>query len=84
MEFSGLPTAKQKVTSLKRDRLRLHLVSELKSGRLLPGHALPTEIDISRQLNVSRNTVRHALGELEEQRPGSSRTGQGHVRHGES
>lgn len=60
-------TVKRPTTSLKRERLRRHLVTELKSGRLLPGHALPTEMDLSRQLNVSRNTVRHALGELEEQ-----------------
>ena len=51
--------------SLKRDRLRAHLHTELKSGRLLPGQALPTELDIARQLQVSRNTVRHAMGELE-------------------
>jgi GntR family transcriptional regulator, arabinose operon transcriptional repressor len=67
MEAAKLLPAKNKTTSLKRERLRQHLVTELKSGRLMPGQALPTELDISRQLKVSRNTVRHALGELEQQ-----------------
>ncbi len=59
--------AKSRAKSRKRDRLCLQLATELKSGRLSAGQALPTEVNISRQLQVSRNTVRHALGELEQQ-----------------
>lgn len=50
---------------LKHERLRSYLLSELKSGRLRAGDALPTELDLSRQLQVSRNTIRQAFSELE-------------------
>lgn len=65
MDRIDLSAPRLRTMSLKRDRLRAHLATELKSGRLLPGQALPTEVDIARDLQVSRNTVRHALAELE-------------------
>lgn len=36
----------------------------IKSGRLIPGSPLPTEADLAAQYQVSRNTVRLALGAL--------------------
>ena len=53
-------------SKLKREQLRAHLMAELRSGRIPPGEALPSELEVARQLNVSRNTVRQALGELEQ------------------
>jgi DNA-binding FadR family transcriptional regulator len=39
--------------------------TELESGRLRPGQRLPPERDLAAQLNVSRSTVREAMGMLE-------------------
>lgn len=39
--------------------------NEFSSGRLLPGHQLPTELEISAQFDVSRITVIRAFKELE-------------------
>lgn len=51
-----------------RSTLYQQVASELRraiySGELRPGDALPTEVDLMRKSNVSRNTVRLALGEL--------------------
>ncbi len=55
-ESSGIP---------KHERLRVYLLQELRSGRLKPGDALPTELALAASSEVSRNTVRHALAELE-------------------
>jgi GntR family transcriptional regulator of arabinose operon len=49
----------------KHQRLRAYLLKELNQGRLKPGDALPTELELATSAEVSRNTVRHALGELE-------------------
>src|SRR6478752_8804911 len=49
----------------KHERLRAYLLKELNSGRLKPGDALPTEVALASSAEVSRNTVRHALAELE-------------------
>jgi len=51
--------------TLKHERLRTYLLGELGAGRLKPGDLLPTELALARSAEVSRNTVRHALGELE-------------------
>jgi GntR family transcriptional regulator, arabinose operon transcriptional repressor len=45
--------------------LRDHFHAEISSGRMAPGSALPTEAEICEKLGMSRNTVRQALGELE-------------------
>src|SRR4051812_27009288 len=55
-DFGGVP---------KHERLRAYLLKELSSGRLNPGDALPTELALATSAEVSRNTVRHALAELE-------------------
>src|SRR3954452_13463484 len=49
----------------KHERLRAYLLKELSGGRLKPGDALPTEVALAASAEVSRNTVRHALAELE-------------------
>lgn len=49
----------------KHERLRAHLLRELAEGRLRPGEALPTEIELAASAQMSRNTVRQALAEME-------------------
>lgn len=49
----------------KHERLRAYLLKELRDGRLKAGDALPTESALAISAEASRNTVRHALGELE-------------------
>jgi DNA-binding LacI/PurR family transcriptional regulator len=49
----------------KHERMRAYLVRELTQGRLRPGDALPTEIELATTARMSRNTVRQALAELE-------------------
>ena len=43
-----------------------HLYAEIHAGRLIPGQSLPPEAKLSAILGVSRNTLRQALGKLEE------------------
>ncbi len=49
----------------KYERLKDHIIEELRAGRLQPGDALPTEVELAAQLKVARNTVRQALGRLD-------------------
>jgi GntR family transcriptional regulator of arabinose operon len=49
----------------KHERLHDYLVQEMKQGRLRPGEALPTETELAISAEMSRNTVRQALGQLE-------------------
>lgn len=44
------------------------LKEQIESGRWLPGHALPTEIELTRRFGVSRVCVRQALAILEDDR----------------
>ena len=37
---------------------------QIRSGQLQPGDALPTEMEIAARFDISRMTVRHAIGEL--------------------
>ncbi len=48
----------------KYTRLKKYLLEELRSGRLRPGDALPTELELAAELGVARGTVRHAFDEL--------------------
>jgi DNA-binding LacI/PurR family transcriptional regulator len=45
--------------------LTQHLVEAIRSGRLRPGSALPTEKSLARDLGIARSTVRQAMGALE-------------------
>ena len=47
-------------------RLRRAIAQSIKSGALAPGHALPSERELCRQLALSRVTVRKAIGGLVE------------------
>jgi len=49
----------------KHERLRMYLIRELTEGRLVPGNALPTEVELAAAAGMSRNTVRQALAELQ-------------------
>lgn len=49
----------------KYQRVRDHIYSEFRSGRIVAGEALPPEARLSEILGVSRNTLRQALGQLE-------------------
>lgn len=51
----------------KYQRIRDHLYGEIRSGRFAPGQSLPTEAKLAELLGISRNTIRQALGELEEE-----------------
>lgn len=66
MDLSGLVLEDDDRSALKHERLRDYLLAAVRAGRLLPGQALPTEIALSRQLRISRNTIRQAFSELEE------------------
>lgn len=66
MDLTGLSLEDPDRSTSKHELLRDYLLGELKSGRLLPGQALPTELDLSRRLRISRNTIRQAFGELEQ------------------
>src|SRR5689334_8257539 len=66
MDLSGLLLESTEGSALKHERLRDYFLAELKSGRLSPGQALPTELDLSRRLRISRNTIRQAMGDLEQ------------------
>jgi len=72
MLFHKVPTmrvseavTKEAEATPKHERLRAHLLKELREGRLKPGAALPSEFELATTAEVSRNTVRHALAELE-------------------
>ena len=49
----------------KHERLRAYLLRELDAGRLRPGDALPTELELANSAGMARNTVRQALAGLE-------------------
>ncbi len=46
-------------------QLIAHLRERILDGRLPPGARLPTEMELARELQISRGTVRQALGALE-------------------
>lgn len=47
------------------ERLRTHLLDEIRSGRLRPGDRIPSELALADQFNVSRITSKKALETLE-------------------
>jgi DNA-binding LacI/PurR family transcriptional regulator len=47
------------------ERLRAHLLDEIRSGRLGPGDRIPSEMALAEQFNVSRITSKKALETLE-------------------
>src|SRR6185295_17964773 len=65
MDFSRLVWEDDDRAALKHERLRDFLLAEFRTGKLLPGDSLPTELDLSRRLGISRNTIRQAFSQLE-------------------
>jgi len=57
-----LHEAEQKLP--KYEQLKNHLLGELRAGRLRPGEALPTELELAGTLQIARSTVRRALDDL--------------------
>jgi GntR family transcriptional regulator len=53
------------------------LATRIRSGEVPPGTRLPSEPQLARSLNVSRNTVREAIGVLREQGLAETRQGTG-------
>ena len=49
----------------KHERLRDHLVKQIKTGRLRPGQVLPSDRRLMETLGVARTTVRQAMSSLE-------------------
>ncbi|MDB6107490.1 MAG: GntR family transcriptional regulator [Gammaproteobacteria bacterium] len=66
MERLGRVSRKSGVT--RHHQLYTYLRRALTDGTISPGSALPSEAQLMRQYQVSRNTVRRALGKLEEER----------------
>ena len=58
-------------------QMRRQIASAIHSGRLVPGHALPSERDLAAQLHLSRMTVRRAVEALVEDRLVERRQGSG-------
>lgn len=58
-------------------QIQAQLLKMIRSGRLLPGDALPSEEEVSRACGVSRMTARHALQSLKSQGFASRHKGQG-------
>jgi GntR family transcriptional regulator len=58
-------------------RLRGAIRGTIESGQLQPGHALPSERDLARQLSLSRVTVRKAIAGLVERGVLTQRRGSG-------
>jgi len=51
----------------KYQQLCSYLAGEITSGRLSPGHPLPTEQELASRMAMARNTVRQAFADLERQ-----------------
>lgn len=49
----------------KYERLRDHLIAQMRSGQLVPGQMLPSEQSMVESLGVARTTVRQAMASLE-------------------
>lgn len=67
------PVKFQKTSDFVADLLRKSIIE----GKFKPGEFLPPERELSRQLQVTRNTVREALRQLEKERLVSIRQGRG-------
>jgi GntR family transcriptional regulator, arabinose operon transcriptional repressor len=48
----------------KHEQVRSHILERVAAGEIQPGDSLPGELELAEQLHVSRNTIRHALGQL--------------------
>ncbi|MEX1039110.1 MAG: LacI family DNA-binding transcriptional regulator [Pirellulaceae bacterium] len=64
-EGSGLTTGSEVSALPKYEQLREYVVSQIESGSLKAGAALPSENRLAESLQVARSTVRQALAALE-------------------
>ncbi|HWL07856.1 MAG TPA: GntR family transcriptional regulator [Planctomicrobium sp.] len=62
--FTAISQNVEVSSSGKGERLRSHLVTEIASGRLGPGAAIPTEKQLGEVFQVARGTVRKAIASL--------------------
>ena len=67
----------------KHQIVRDHIEQLILQGEIKPGDALPGEMDLSRDLDVSRNTIRHALDQLSRVYRIERTRGRGTIFHGE-
>lgn len=67
----------------KHQIVRDHIEQLILSGDIRPGDALPGEMELSRHLDVSRNTIRHALDQLARTYRIERTRGRGTIFHGE-
>jgi GntR family transcriptional regulator, arabinose operon transcriptional repressor len=63
-QSGALAMSEVKVRDTKYRKVLDHLYAEIHSGRMQPGMPLPTDLDLSTSLGMSRNTVRHAFDKL--------------------
>ena len=69
---SDIPLYAQLVGIIKRN---------ISTGALAVGDLLPSEAELCRWMNISRNTVRQAIGELEDEGLVVRKRGRGRPRH---
>jgi len=67
----------------KHQIVRDHLEQLILKGEVKPGDPLPGEMELSRDLDVSRNTIRHALDQLSRVYRIERTRGRGTIFHGE-
>jgi GntR family transcriptional regulator of arabinose operon len=67
----------------KHQIVRDHLEQLILQGEVRPGDTLPGEMELSRDLDVSRNTIRHALDQLSKSYRIERTRGRGTIFHGE-
>jgi len=60
------------------------LSAALNDGLIAPGSALPSESNLMKRFGVSRNTVRRAIGQLEQEQRIVCRRGSGSPKHSPS
>lgn len=67
----------------KHQIVRDHIEHLIEEGQIKPGDALPGEMELSRDLDVSRNTIRHALDQLSRKYHIERTRGRGTIFHGD-
>ncbi|UUO04538.1 LacI family transcriptional regulator [Blastopirellula sp. J2-11] len=66
-EMKGLTWSSEVPSQPKYEQLRGYMVSQIESGAIKPGSALPSESKLAESLQVARNTIRQALAALEQE-----------------
>jgi GntR family transcriptional regulator, arabinose operon transcriptional repressor len=68
-QFPGIDASLIEVPSRRRKYqfVRDRLIAEINAGRFAPGQPLPTEVSLAKSMGISRNTIRLALGQLQDE-----------------